>query len=66
MFAISTRPASQHEVTRTRRARPRAASRAAEVYPDSAYLRRWTAHQAARYHDLLLTVAAAPRPVRND
>jgi hypothetical protein len=33
-----------------------------EQSPETRQLRRWIARQAARYDDLLATIAAAPRP----
>jgi hypothetical protein len=61
MTALLNRPA-RGKVAVTRRIRFDAPARP-EIDSASLILRFWAARQAARYQDLLLTIAAAPKPV---
>ncbi len=60
MKSRSSRPGDP-AAGRPRPVRPRRPCRPTRVR-DSAYLRRWVAHQAATYADLLESIAAAPSP----
>ena len=57
---------SRRKVATHRRIRIDVPVRPVEVYPESVYLRRWAGRQASRYQDLLLTIAAAPKPLPLD